>query len=105
MNRLVLAAILAASLTSVAAMADTMSGVISDSHCGAKHSEASEATTKCVNGCLKGAAKPVLVSNGKVYQLDEASQSKAAALAGKAVNVDGKMDGDTITVSSISEAK
>jgi hypothetical protein len=105
MKKLVLAAFLASSVCSVAAFADTMSGVISDSHCGVKHNAAGEATEKCVNGCLKGAAKPVLVSDGKVYQLDEASQSKAAALAGKSVNVDGKLEGDTVTVSSISEAK
>jgi hypothetical protein len=105
MKKFVLAAFLTSSLYSVAALADTMSGVISDSHCGAKHNTASAANEKCVNGCLKGAAKPVLVSDGKVYQLDEASQSKAAALAGKSVNVDGKVDGDTVTVSSISEAK
>jgi hypothetical protein len=79
----------------------TLSGVISDSHCGAKHSAPGAAD--CVNGCVKGGAKYVLVSEGKVYNLD--AQDKVAAFAGKAVKVTGENDGTNIKVKSVEEAK
>jgi hypothetical protein len=44
----------------------------------------------------------VLVSDGKVYQLD--AQDKFAEYAGKSVKVTGEMKGDTITVESVSAA-
>lgn len=104
MNKLLSVSALALSFCSVAAFADTWTGYVSDAHCGAKHSEVSEANTKCVNGCLKGGADPVFVSNGKVFKFDAASKDKAKDLAGKNVTVDGTASGDTITINSISEA-
>lgn len=77
-------------------------GVVSDSHCGAKHSEASEAAANCVKGCVKGGNKYVLVSGGKVYELD--AQDKFASHAGKTVKVKGKMEGSKITVESVEAA-
>jgi hypothetical protein len=53
---------------------------------------------------MKGGAAPVLVSNGKVYKLkgeDEAVKN----LAGENVTVTGTVEGDTITVSSVSAQK
>lgn len=88
-------------LFSVASFADTMTGYVSDAHCGAKHSAVSDANTKCINGCLKGGGDAVLVSEGKVYKFDAASADKAKALAGKDVTVDGTLSGDTVTVNSI----
>ena len=79
----------------------TMTGTISDSHCGAKHS--APGATDCVNGCVKGGAKYVLVSDGKVYELD--AQDKFADFAGKSVKVSGSMKGDAITVASVEAAK
>ena len=81
----------------------TMTGTVSDSHCGAKHAEASDAATGCVNSCVKGGAKYVLVSEGKVYNLD--AQDKFAAFAGKSVKVTGDCDGTNITVKSVEAAK
>ncbi len=104
MKKLMLVSTLGLSLGSFAAMADTMTGVISDAHCGAKHAEASAAATKCVNGCLKGGSDAVLVSDGKVYKLDAASQEKAKAMAGQKVTVDGTVSGDTVTVTNLSAA-
>lgn len=82
-----------------------MTGVISDAHCGAKHDTASEAATKCVQGCLKGGAAPVLVSDGKVYKLSADSADKVKDYAGQSVKVEGSVDGDTVTVNSVSPAK
>ena len=78
-------------------------GTVSDSHCGAKHAEASDAAAGCVASCVKGGAKYVLVSGGKVYQLD--AQDKFADFAGRSVKVSGSMKGDAITVASVEAAK
>ncbi len=80
----------------------TVSGVVSDSKCGAKHATASEASAKCVEGCVAGGEKYVLVSKGKVYQLDAQDQFKG--LGGKAVKVTGEVTGDSITVASVKAA-
>lgn len=86
------------------AMAEELTGVISDSNCAAKHGTVSEANEKCVEGCLKKGASPVLVSGDKVYKL--AGETDAAkSLAGKSVTVDGTVSGDTVTVAKISAAK
>jgi hypothetical protein len=77
-------------------------GTVSDSHCGAKHAVASDAAASCVAKCVEGGAKYVLVSGGKVYQLD--AQDKFADFAGKSVKVTGTMKGDAITVESVEAA-
>jgi hypothetical protein len=77
----------------------TISGVVSDSHCGAKHSTAGN--EGCIEHCVAGGATYILVSDGKVYQLD--SQDKFKGLGGKQVTVIGKFKGDTITVKSVAE--
>jgi hypothetical protein len=83
--------------------AGSWTGTVSDSHCGVKHAEASDAAAGCVASCVKGGAKYVLVSGGKVYQLD--AQDKFGDFAGKSVKVTGEMSGDSITVASVEAAK
>lgn len=78
-------------------------GTVSDSHCGLKHAKASEEAASCVTKCVAGGAKYVLVSAGKVYQLDP--QDKFAGLAGKAVKVTGNLKGDSIAVESVEASK
>jgi len=78
------------------------SGTVSDEHCGAKHATPSAAAAECVEKCVSGGAKYVLVSHGKVYQLSD--QDKFKDMGGKAVKVMGSLSGDTITVTSVSEA-
>ena len=79
-------------------------GVISDSNCGLKHSKPSDAAAACVAKCVAGGGKYVLVSGGKVFQLDP--QDKISSnLAGKEAKIEGSLSGDTITVSSASPAK
>ncbi len=76
-----------------------LTGVVSDSHCGVKHAAASDAATACVGKCVAGGASYVLVSDGKVYQLD--AQDKFKDFAGKSVKVTGTVDGDKIAVESV----
>ena len=81
----------------------TWTGTVSDSHCGARHAVASEKAAACVARCVKGGAKYVLVSGGKVYQLD--AQDKFTDYAGKSVKVTGSLQGDTIAVESVEAAQ
>jgi hypothetical protein len=77
----------------------TFVGTVSDSNCGAKHVTPSAEAEACVEKCVSGGGKYVLVSKGKVYQLDD--QEKFKGMGGKSVRVKGTLGGDTITVSSV----
>jgi len=79
------------------AWAKTLTGTVSDSKCGAAKHDAA-----CVTKCVQGGEKYVLVSHGKVYQVD--AQDKFADMAGKMVKVTGTVKGDSITVTDVSEA-
>jgi hypothetical protein len=76
-------------------------GVVSDSHCGMKHAEAGN--EHCVEHCVSGGASYVLVSEGKVYQLD--AQDKFKGLGGKSVRVTGDVKDDNIRVRGVEEKK
>ena len=80
----------------------TWTGTVSDSHCGAKHATPGDAAAQCVTGCVKGGAQYVLVSGGKVYELD--AQDKFADFAGKSVKVTGELNGMEIKVESVKAA-
>ena len=82
------------------AASKSWTGTVSDEHCGAKHAKASADAESCVEKCVSGGAKYVLVSKGKVYQVDD--QDKFKGLGGKSVKVSGSLSGDTITVSDVS---
>jgi hypothetical protein len=88
-------------LCSFALAADkSWSGTVSDSGCGLKHAKAGEDATKCVKTCVsEHNAKYVLVSKGKVYQLEP--QDKFADHAGHHVKVTGEMKDGTITASDV----
>ncbi len=79
----------------------TITGTVSDSHCGVKHADAGDQAQHCVEHCVQGGATYVLVSEGKVYQLD--SQDKFKGLGGKVVTVRGSVKGDSIVVRSVAE--
>jgi len=85
-----------------AADTSTWTGVVSDSHCGLKHSKASAQAAACVEKCVAGGGKYVLVSGGKLYQVKP--QDKFKGLGGKAVTVKGRIEGDTITADSVEPA-
>jgi hypothetical protein len=105
MKRFVFCCSLAIALAPGAVWADEITGYVSEAHCGAAHSNVSEANTKCINKCLNGGSDPVLVSNGKVMKFDADSKEKAKAYAGDNVKIDGTMDGDVIKINSIDKAQ
>ena len=82
----------------------TLTGYISDSHCGAKG--ANDKHTECATKCVKEkGAKYVFVNDAdhKVYTID--GQDKVAEHAGHHVTVTGTVDGDNLKVSSVAMAK
>ena len=84
-------------------------GKISDSKCGAKH-EAGEHGKKmtdrdCTEACVKGGAKYVFASKGKVYQIANQDNADLAMHAGHTVRLTGEMKGDSITVATIAMPK
>lgn len=104
MKKLVLLAAMVLALSSLGwAGGTSWTGTVSDSMCGAKHAEASDAAAGCVAKCVKGGSKYVLVSDGKVYDLD--AQDKFTAHAGHSVKVSGKLTGMAIAVESVEMAK
>jgi hypothetical protein len=84
----------------------TWTGKISDSKCKEKHMAAEHDGKKmtdadCTTVCVKGGAKYVFVSDGKVYQLANQSSKTLASHAGQEVQLTGEMKGDTITATKV----
>ena len=100
MKRVALALMFLLVLSAVSAMADDLKGTISDSKCAAAHADASEKSMKCVQACVKGGQKPVLVTEDKKV-LTIANPEKVAEHLGHKVTVTGKVSGDTVTVDSV----
>ena len=95
---------LAFAFCAVAAFGAGWTGYISETHCGAKHQDGSEGSVKCVKGCIKGGAKPVLVVDGKVVGI--ANPDKVPeSLYGLKVTVQGEMKDDAVQISSIEAAQ
>jgi hypothetical protein len=82
--------------------ADSWTGTISDSMCGASHG--STPAKQCTTGCIKKGAKYVIVVGDKVYGITNQDKPGLAKYAGESVKVMGKKEGDTITISKISKA-
>src|ERR1700683_433424 len=93
------------SLLAGCALAESMSGTISDANCGAKHAAATASDMACAKSCVKRGAAPVFVSGDKVYKIAADSREKVTALVGEKVTVNGKVDGDTVTIESAEAAK
>ena len=81
----------------------TWTGVVSDDHCKLNHSTASSDAAECVEKCVAGGGKYVLVSEGKLYQV--LPQTKFKGLGGKSVKVTGKLKGDVIHAENVTAAE
>lgn len=84
--------------------AQTLTGTVSDSMCGAKHMMPNASAAECTRGCVKHGADYALVSGSKVYTL-KGNKAQLDKYAGQNVTVKGTVSGTTVTVSSITSAK
>ncbi len=84
----------------------TVTGYISDSHCGLMHMSGMGDEKSCTLACVKGGGKFVLADHAKktVYNLDNDGQEKAREFAGREVRVTGHVTGKTIHVTKIEAA-
>jgi hypothetical protein len=95
-------------ISSPASAADkqTLTGLVSDSMCGAQHMEAD--AVKCTRACIGHGANYTLVVGDKVYSLnttDKALLNKLNEQAGSKVTVTGTVNGIGVDVSSVTPAK
>jgi hypothetical protein len=80
-------------------------GVITDTHCGAKHSAAiGLAAADCARVCVHGGEQFALVDADKLYML-EGDTEAVKRMAGQRVRVAGILNGDKISVSSVAANK
>ncbi|GEM_PF-6509636 len=77
----------------------TLIGVVSDSACGVKHSRASRQAAECVSKCVAGGARYVLVSRGKIYQIEP--QDQFSNFAGMKIKVTGTTEGGLVNADSV----
>jgi len=82
----------------------TLTGIVSDALCGAKHSMMNMSAADCTRMCVKGGQSFALVVGDKTYNLrgDSAELDK---YAGQKVILKGKLKGDTVAVDSVTPAK
>ena len=85
------------------AFAESWTGYVSESGCGAKHVDGSEKSVACVKSCVKRGAAPVLVVDGKVLKVKDTT--KVMDFLGQKVMVEGSLDGETVSVDKIEAAK
>jgi hypothetical protein len=102
-----IAGLILLSLLAIPALAagktETLSGLVSDSMCGAKHQMPGKAAD-CTRACVQHGGKYALVVGEKVYTLetsDKAALDKLNELAGATAKVTGDVDGDSINVKSV----
>jgi hypothetical protein len=89
-------------ICAASALAADVTGYIIDQKCSTKKGMMGDAA--CAKKCIDGGSPAVLATeDGKVYKIS--NQDKAVPSAGKKVTVTGKVDGDTITVDTITPTK
>ena len=80
----------------------TLTGVVSDSMCGAKHM-ANKTPAECTRECVKAGSDYALVVGKEVYVL-KGDQTAIDKFAGNRATVKGAVSGNTVTVQSIAAA-
>ncbi len=79
----------------------TLTGVVSTTHCGVKHSTADASQAGCVASCISSdRGGYALVSGGKVYTL-EGSDAELAKLAAVDAKVTGHLSGMNMKVEKV----
>jgi hypothetical protein len=78
----------------------TFTGMVTDSHCGARHLRNSHLSpAECARACVRKGASYVLVDGEHRYTLT-GGEEMLSKLAGTRVNIAGTRQGDTILVNS-----
>src|SRR5882762_6071044 len=102
-----LTAVLMLSLTgafAAVAQQQSLTGVLTDSMCGATHMAKDKTPAECTQMCVKDGMKYALAAEKKVYTL-EGHEAELAKLAGQKVTVKGILKGDTLSVKEVTASK
>jgi hypothetical protein len=99
-----LAGLLIAAVPAFSQSGQTLTGIVSDTMCGAKHMMTNVTPAQCTRECVKQGSDYGLVSGGKVYTL-KGDTKQIDKYAGQTVTVTGDVSGTMVTVRSISPAK
>jgi hypothetical protein len=86
------------------AQQQSLTGVVTDSMCGATHMAKDKTPTECTQMCVKDGMKYALAAEKKVYIL-EGHEAELAKLAGQKVTVKGTLKGDTLSVQEVAASK
>jgi hypothetical protein len=86
------------------AASKTLTGIVSDSMCGAQHMAKDKSAAECTRECVKQGTKYALVVGKKVYTL-EGHEAELDKLAGMEATVKGRVMGEMMTVQSVATAK
>jgi hypothetical protein len=80
-----------------AAQETTLTGIVSDSMCGAKHMAKDKSAADCTRECIKSGSDYALVVGSKVYTL-QGDKAQIDELAGERATVKGKVSGNSVVV-------
>jgi hypothetical protein len=86
------------------AQQQSLTGVVTDSMCGAAHMAKDKTPAECTQMCVKDGMKYALAAEKKVYTL-EGHEAELAKLAGQKVTVKGALKGDTLSVQEVIASK
>ena len=81
----------------------TLTGVVSDSTCGATHNMKNMTPAECTRACAKQGGYALVVGN-VVYKL-QGHEAELDKLAAETVTVKGTVSGTTVTVESVAPSK
>src|SRR6266699_4024059 len=82
----------------------TLTGIVSDSMCGAHHMAKDKSPAECTRMCVQQGQKYALVVGQKVYTL-QGHEPDLDKLAGTKATVKGNVTGETVAVDSVAPAK
>jgi hypothetical protein len=91
---------------SACAREETLTGYVSDVHCGAFHVSSDEhgppeTERECTLRCIRGGAAYVLVANGRVYTIENQDHPDLPVHAGEMVRVTGHIQDGVVEVARL----
>ena len=95
--------IAALSLTTAMAQAEQFRGTVTDAMCGKQHMMKNASAAECTRECVKAGSDFALVVGEKVYIL-KGDKAQLDKFAGSPVVVNGDLNGNAITVKSVTAA-
>jgi hypothetical protein len=79
----------------------TFTGIITDAHCGSRHTDSEKSAAECARMCVRNGSRYVMVDGDNKYHL-AGNPEQFAPLAGQRVSITGVLNGNTIKATSAS---